>query len=505
LRGHGPVEAERGAQPRRVVGGGRGRDEQRGRVAGREAHQDEGERGDEPHERGGRGEAAEDETHARMMPAGAGKGSGGRRGAAAAAAALSALVTACVPPARPRPPGTAVVASGADLESPNPLVTVHPLSRQVQRHALLVTLARYDAALRPTPYYARRWTWSDDRRTLTLHLDPALRWHDGHPTTAHDAAFTLALARDPAVGSPRRAEVAVVERADAADDTTLVVRFAAPAPDLPAVLCELPLVPRHLLDTVPRARLRQAHFERAPVGNGPFPLRGARAGAPVDLRAQRRFRPTLGGRRARPARGRGGRRAHHQVRRPGEAGARRSRHRAHQRRAPRARPGGARAQLPGGVRRGAGVQHAAAALRRRARAPRRRPRPRPRARGRRRARGYGTRGRPGRARSTRSPSPTPAPGATLPAPTPPRRRRLAPRPRRRARRGGRPLAVELRTVGAGDNAVEQLVQADLAARGVRLAIRPQELGAFLTAARAPRKDWDVLLAGIPGDVACRSS
>jgi peptide/nickel transport system substrate-binding protein len=36
---------------------------------------------------------------------------------------------------------------------------------------------------------------------------------------------------------------------------------------------------------------------------------------------------------------------------------------------------------------------------------------------------------------------------------------------------------------------------------VRLAIRPQELGAFLTAARAPRKEFDVLLAGIPGDVA----
>jgi ABC-type transport system substrate-binding protein len=69
------------------------------------------------------------------------------------------------------------------------------------------------------------------------------------------------------------------------------------------------------------------------------------------------------------------------------------------------------------------------------------------------------------------------------------------------RRSGRALEVTLLTVGSGDNPVEQLLQADLAARGVRLAIRSRELGAFLAAARAPRKDWDVLLAGVPGDVA----
>jgi peptide/nickel transport system substrate-binding protein len=67
-------------------------------------------------------------------------------------------------------------------------------------------------------------------------------------------------------------------------------------------------------------------------------------------------------------------------------------------------------------------------------------------------------------------------------------------------RGGRALQVELLTVGAGDNAAEQLVQADLAARGVQLAIRPLELGAFLARARAPQKPWDVLLTGVPGDV-----
>jgi peptide/nickel transport system substrate-binding protein len=68
-------------------------------------------------------------------------------------------------------------------------------------------------------------------------------------------------------------------------------------------------------------------------------------------------------------------------------------------------------------------------------------------------------------------------------------------------RGGRPFEFDLLTVGSGDNALEQLVQADLALRGVRVNIRQVELGAFLTEARAPNKRYDVLVAGVPGDVA----
>ncbi len=450
-----------------------------------------------------------------MMPAGTGKGRGAaaarvarRAGAAAACGALGAASGApgaCAAPARP--PGTAVVASGADLESPNPIVTVHPLSRQVQRHALLVTLARYDSALRPAPYYARRWTWGDGRRTLTLHLDPALRWHDGRPTTAGDAAFTLALARDPAVGSPRRAEAAAVERADAADDTTLVVRFAAPQPEVPAVLCELPLVPRHLLDTVPRARLRQAAYERAPVGNGPFRFVARVPGARWTLARNERFPASLGG----PPR-----LARLVVAVVDE-------------------PTTKFAGLVSGELDAAGIAPTSAALLERDAAARvlsypvaqsaglvfntQRP-PFDDARVRRavalsldRRRvvdaalaGYGTPAAgpvapdnplalPARGAAGDSPRDTAHADSLLDAAG---WRRGPDGVRRRA---GRALAVELRTVGAGDNAVEQLVQADLAARGVRLGIRTQELGAFLAAARAPRKDFDVLLAGIPGDVA----
>ena len=79
-----------------------------------------------------------------------------------------ASLTACQPEADRRG-ATVLYASGADLQSINPLLTQHPLARQVQRYVLLTTLARYDSALAPVPYLAREWRWSKDRRKSCFH------------------------------------------------------------------------------------------------------------------------------------------------------------------------------------------------------------------------------------------------------------------------------------------------------------------------------------------------
>src|ERR687897_1729484 len=83
---------------------------------------------------------------------------------------LLALASACSSNASRRG-DTVLFASGADLQSINPLLTAHPLARQVQRYVLLATLARYDSTLTPQPYLARSWDWSPDRRRLTLRLN----------------------------------------------------------------------------------------------------------------------------------------------------------------------------------------------------------------------------------------------------------------------------------------------------------------------------------------------
>jgi len=173
-------------------------------------------------------------------------------------------------PTAARRGATVLFASGADLQSINPLLTLHPLARQVQRYVFLTTLARYDSALVPQPYLARRWSWSPDRRALTFRLAAGVRWHDGIPTTARDVRWTLDAARDPLVGYPRAAELAGLDSVVASDDSTVTLRFAAPPAAFPDVLTDLAILPAHLLDTVPRDRLRQAAWNEAPVGNGPF-------------------------------------------------------------------------------------------------------------------------------------------------------------------------------------------------------------------------------------------
>ena len=417
-----------------------------------------------------------------------------------ALALAAANLAGCAPPARDA--GTVVYASGADLESANPLATVHPLSRQVQRHALLVTLARYDAELRPAPYLARRWTWAPDRRTLTFTLASSLRWHDGHPTTAADAAFTLNAARDPATGWARAADLADVTEASAVDDTTLVVRFRRPPPAFPLVLCELPLLPAHLLGAVPHAELRRAPWNLAPVGNGPFRFQAREPGARWLLERNADFPTELGG----PPR----------VERlviavVDEATTK-------------------FAGLVSGELDVAGIAPTMAALAERDPAlrvltypvlfstalifnPQREPFSDVRVR-----RAVNLSLRRDRLVSTAFA------GLAEPAagPVPPASPLALPQQAvldtlladslldaagwtrgadGRRMRGGRPFTIQLVTVGSADNVVEQLVQADLRDRGIRVEIRQLEMGAFLNAARAPEKRFDVLVAGIPGDVA----
>lgn len=185
-------------------------------------------------------------------------------------ACLLLLALAGCDPGAARRGETVLYASGADLQSINPLFTVHPLARQVQRYVLFTTLVRYDAAMQLEPYLARRWRWSGDGRLLTLTLTNALHWHDGAPTTARDAAWTLSAAQSPEVGYPRRSELAGVTSIRATDDSTLVLAFAEPQAGIPDLLSDLAILPAHLLDSIPPSRLRQAAWQEHPVGNGPF-------------------------------------------------------------------------------------------------------------------------------------------------------------------------------------------------------------------------------------------
>jgi peptide/nickel transport system substrate-binding protein len=383
---------------------------------------------------------------------------------------------------------TVLYASGADLQSINPLLTVHPLAKQVQRYVLLTTLARYDSAIVPQPYLARTWTWSADRRTLTFRLHTTVRWHDGRPTTARDVAWTLNAARNPDTGYPRLADLAAIGYVDAPTDSTVVLRFGEAQREFPDVLTDLAILPAHLLDTVPLVALRRAAWSQRPVGNGPFRFVAHEPNRRWVFEANDAFPPALGG----P---------------PGlerfivvvvdepvtklaaltagelDFAGIQPAHTAFVRRDPRLRVLDFPALLTFGVvfnvRRPPFDQHAvrravALALDRQEIID-----------------GYLF----GFGQPAFGPVPPGAPGYLPPAMLP-----VAP-DSARALLGGRRIAFEMLCVGSGEAPLEQMIQARLGRVGFDVTIRQLELSTFLDRVYGNRRDFTAAALGVPGDLA----
>lgn len=173
------------------------------------------------------------------------------------------------PPAGSEPVsgGTAVILGSSDLDHANPLATTQRYTQELLRYALFMPLLARDEMLSLQPALAREWTIDADT-AVTFHLREDVRWHDGAPTTAWDVAFTFERALDPRTAFANADWLDGWGAPQVIDSFT--IRFALSRPDPLANIPDLPIAPRHLLESIPPEQMRQASFNRAPVGNGPF-------------------------------------------------------------------------------------------------------------------------------------------------------------------------------------------------------------------------------------------
>ena len=190
--------------------------------------------------------------------------------------------------------GTIVVGMRSDLGSLNPVTYNDQYSYEIINYALFTPLVQYDDKLNVQPYLAESWELTGDTGVV-FKLRTDVKWQDGKPVTAEDVKFTFDAAKDPAsaslVGS---AFVPDVDRAEVVNANTIRFHFARPHAQALEDFWWAPL-PKHLLQNVSAQDLRNAPFNRQPVGSGPYRLVEWQANQRIVLEPNPSFPQALGG------------------------------------------------------------------------------------------------------------------------------------------------------------------------------------------------------------------
>src|SRR5947209_2252781 len=112
-----------------------------------------------------------------------------------------------------------------------------------------------------TPHLADRWDWSRDSLSITFHLNPRARWHDGQPVRASDVRYSYQIFRDPKVGASVSSEIANIDSVSVPDSLTAVVWYKQ---RLPWAFCDfgyqIENTPEHVFKGVPSDQLRTSEL-----------------------------------------------------------------------------------------------------------------------------------------------------------------------------------------------------------------------------------------------------
>lgn len=203
--------------------------------------------------------------------------------------------------------GTVIIAEQADMETPNPLfwtgnvdsdlmdVTYMQLLKADWRDGRL----HFQTSDRSPMALAWRYEYTGpDSTAIRYRMRSGVKWSDGRPITARDVAWTLETMKNPEVGSPRASDVEFIDSLRVEDDSTVVFHFSRRYPDM-LFNASFPIVPRHVFEGTPPAKLRSHPAITQPAGkmvvSGPFNITAWQPGAQITLTPNPHFsvRPHL--------------------------------------------------------------------------------------------------------------------------------------------------------------------------------------------------------------------
>ncbi len=205
--------------------------------------------------------------------------------------AVPAGLTGCADPEPPCPKCDTVVIAAIS----EPSILIPPLIYETVGRDVSDQIYERLAYLKPgsspideeayRPGLAEKWERVDSL-TWRFHLRPNARWHDGRAVTAADVAFSFEAFSDSSLESAALSYLAGKVRAAAEDSATVRISFAQPSPEqLYDATYHVRVMPKHVWDTIPRARWAVDTNLAHVVGSGPYTIEKWQRGSFLTLAA----------------------------------------------------------------------------------------------------------------------------------------------------------------------------------------------------------------------------
>jgi peptide/nickel transport system substrate-binding protein len=165
----------------------------------------------------------------------------------------------------------------------NPLAVTSVQARDILEQIYLKLLEEQPDFLNFRPRLAKAWEFSEDSLTITFYLRDDVRWTDGVPVTAEDVRFTWELEVDTVVAWRSAGIKSAIRDVEVIDPHTAAFHFSRRYPYQLMDANDGVILPKHILETIPREELRTHPLGRSPVGNGPFMLDRWEPGQYIEL------------------------------------------------------------------------------------------------------------------------------------------------------------------------------------------------------------------------------
>jgi peptide/nickel transport system substrate-binding protein len=141
---------------------------------------------------------------------------------------VEVVVTAApAPTAAPKKGGTLIAARAADAKGLDPhKQTAFSSFRLLE--LIYEPLLALDKDLKVVPLLAKSWEWSDEGKTLTMKLQPNVKFHNGDSLVAEDVKFTFERILDEKTAAAARSFFTDIESITTPDPATVVFKLKRP-------------------------------------------------------------------------------------------------------------------------------------------------------------------------------------------------------------------------------------------------------------------------------------